>query len=343
MDELAYRTAIAMLTTEGLDNIFDSFAGKRVLVIGDVMIDSYWWGRVDRISPEAPVPVVNIKKRENRLGGAANVALNLKKLGAEPIICSAIGNDPEGGLFRSLLKEQHIGEAGLIETVKPTTTKMRIIGNNSQMLRIDSEEDEVLTSQDQDVLMERILSLISDSDVIIFEDYDKGLITAEIIEKTIRTAESLGIPVVVDPKKRNFIHYRNATIFKPNLRELADGLKIDIEDFNDLLELEESASKLRKEINAKCILITLSERGVMECTDKQTEVLPAHVRNIYDVSGAGDTVVSVAALSLLSGTDWNTIAALANLAGGLVCEKPGVVPLTLQELRSEALNVLCLK
>ena len=326
------------LSREEITRIFDSFTRKKVLVIGDVMLDSYWWGNVDRISPEAPVPIVHTQKKEYRLGGAANVALNLKKLGAEPVICSVIGKDADGEIFISLLKDEGISPDGIIISGKrPTTVKTRVISGKNQLLRIDTEENGEMDGKDKASLLSGASKLLEDADLVIFEDYDKGAISPELIEAIVTKANQQKIPVAVDPKKRNFLAYQNVTLFKPNLRELSDGLKLDLKPNPGIEEISTAASQLREKLHVQEVLITLSERGVFLCDrEGSNHLIPAHIRDIYDVSGAGDTVISVAALALLANVSGDVVAALANLAGGLVCEKVGVVPIDKEELMREA-------
>jgi rfaE bifunctional protein kinase chain/domain len=327
------------LTKEEIKRIFDCFIGKKVLVIGDVMLDSYWWGNVERISPEAPVPIVHTRKKEYRLGGAANVALNLKRLGAEPIICSVIGHDSDGEILLRLLGNENISAEGIIVSdIRPTTVKTRIISGKNQLLRIDIEEDDLLNPEDTSSLESKISELIKVIDLIIFEDYDKGVISQHIIEEIVKKAIDLKIPVAVDPKKRNFMAYENVTLFKPNLRELSEGLKIDLNTGSDINEIKEAAKLLQNKLQVDQVLITLSEKGVYLSEKNGTShQIPAHIRDIFDVSGAGDTVISVAALALLANVSGDVVAALANLAGGLVCEKVGVVPIDKEELMKEAI------
>ena len=327
------------LSAGTLKDIFDQFEEKKVLVIGDIMLDAYWWGKVDRISPEAPVPIVSISNKEYRLGGAANVALNLKHLGAIPVLCAVAGNDNEAGILNELLEKEQITNKGIvISNNRPTTIKTRVIGNKSQMLRIDSEDDRLLDTIDYQNICERINGLIKSADLIIFEDYDKGVISEELIKLVTSQAIALNIPVAVDPKKRNFLAYNNVTLFKPNLRELSEGLKTDLNNKSPIEEIEKAAHQLITRMGVKQALITLSERGVYILDAQHGYLIPAHIRNIYDVSGAGDTVISVAALAMLAGADMATTAALANLAGGLVCEKAGVVPINLDELYQQAVK-----
>jgi D-glycero-beta-D-manno-heptose-7-phosphate kinase len=330
------------VSKEEITRIFHSFQGKNVLVIGDVMLDAYWWGKVERISPEAPVPIVHVQKREYRLGGAANVALNLKRLGAEPVLCSLIGHDADGDQFLKLLDAEGINNDGLIYSkVRPTTVKTRIISGKNQLLRVDTEEDGHITEEETASLIGQINYLLEKADLVIFEDYDKGVITPALIEAIIEQANIKNIPIAVDPKKRNFMAYKGVTLFKPNIRELAEGLKMDIDSNASMQVIENATLRLKDILNIQHALVTLSEKGVyISDTDGTGYHIPAHIRDIYDVSGAGDTVISVAALSLLAGIPIDVVAALANLAGGLVCENVGVVPIDKEKLEAEALAVL---
>lgn len=324
-----------------LQQIFKSFNDLNVLIIGDVMIDAYLWGNVNRISPEAPVPIVSITKKENRLGGAANVALNIQSMGANAILCSVIGSDDGSKLFFDLLKKQKLSSEGILKSKKRITTiKTRVIGGSHQMLRVDDEIETSVSAGEIDELSAKIQKLIVSKkiDVLIFEDYDKGCITPELIKNSIAFAKLKNIPVVVDPKKKNFMAYNGATLFKPNLKELKEGLKLDF-DHTDIKELNKIASGFIKKQNIGSILITLSEKGIYIQDSKTKKLIPAHVRNISDVSGAGDTVISLAALCLALNLSPVVTATLANLAGGLVCEKVGVVPIDKKQLLDEALRL----
>jgi rfaE bifunctional protein kinase chain/domain len=313
----------------GLDEILNDFNNHTVMVIGDVMVDSYLWGSVSRISPEAPVPVVSCTKRENRLGGAANVAENIRALGAIPVICSVIGKDEKGEIFKDILKAQDLAWDGLVETnERPTTVKTRIISNNQQLLRVDQEIEDYLSEELEHKLIDRILTVINNRKInaVIFQDYDKGVITPGLIQKVISYANKKNIPTFVDPKKRNFNTYRNATLFKPNFKELIAGLNIDI-DKKDFDSVFSAARLLHKQGAFELVLITLSELGILISDGKNYHVIPAVIRDVADVSGAGDTVIAIAALAFLSGLSLKQIAALANLAGGIVCERAGVFPI----------------
>lgn len=324
-------------------DIFQKFNNLNVVVIGDIMVDSYQWGKVERISPEAPVPICAVTKIENRLGGAGNVALNLKAMGANPILCSVIGEDSNGeNLLHLMQQEGMITDYILQSTDRPTTTKTRIIGNNSQMLRIDNESIETLDRKEETAFLKRIESLFSKMkiDVVIFQDYDKGVITERVITTTTSQANKKNIPITVDPKHRNFSLYKDVTMFKPNLKELKEGLKIEF-DKPTQENLENASLLLKDKQRIEKVFITLSEYGVFfaDYSKKQAKVvlLPANVRKIADVSGAGDTVISVASLCLALDIEPKEIAKISNLAGGLVCEEVGVVPINKDRLYRELL------
>lgn len=331
-----------MLTTELLSRIFTGFNKKNILIIGDVMVDAYLWGHVERISPEAPVPIVSVEKRENRLGGAANVGLNIRSLGANAILCSVIGNDVKGNEFLELLERGKLSTAGIIQSNKRiTTTKFRVIGNNTQMLRVDEEITANLEKEEVVLLQDSINKMLNNKtiDAIIFQDYDKGTINEQLISSVVETANNKNIPVIVDPKKKNFLHYKNVTLFKPNLKEIKEGLNINF-DVNKPEELKKAVSKLQEVLKTKMVLNTLSENGVFIQWASGSEIIPAHYRTIVDVSGAGDTVISVAALCLAMDMEATDLAALANLAGGIVCEEVGVVPVNKTKLQDEAIRLL---
>lgn len=320
-----------------MTNIFEKFNSLNVLIIGDVMIDSYIWGKIERISPEAPVPVVRVTKKENRLGGAANVALNIQSLGACPYICAVIGDDSDGDNFLSLLKAQRLSNEGIIKIkTRPTTVKTRIIAHNQQIARVDAETERNLSSSNTLIVLNKIKEIIADHriDAIIFEDYDKGLITEELIDKTVKLAKEIGIITVVDPKKRNFHAYKEVQLFKPNLKELREGLKIDIDPLN-IDQIEQAVERLKKQLGAKTVMLTLSENGVYVSSVSGNKHIPAHKRDIADVSGAGDTVIATTALCLAAGLNEFETAEIANLAGGLVCEHVGVVPIDKARLLRE--------
>jgi rfaE bifunctional protein kinase chain/domain len=318
-------------------SVIDSFSKHCVMIIGDVMIDSYLWGKVERISPEAPVPVVTGTKEESRLGGAANVALNVQSLGATPILCSVIGKDEKAKTFYDLLQNQGITNKGIMEAPdRITTVKTRVISQHQHLLRVDRETDKPLSEAMEKEFIRHILAVLAENNIstIIFQDYDKGSITPNVIKAIVGEANKKNIPTLVDPKKRNFGAYDNVTLFKPNFKELVEGLKVEASK-NDIKSLHDAASILHKTKGISLVMITLSESGVYIGNEKEYKVIPAHVRDISDVSGAGDTVISVASLCLASGLDPFATAAISNMAGGLVCEKIGVVPIEKDRLKEE--------
>lgn len=318
--------------------LLNQFKTKRILVIGDVMIDAYMLGKVNRVSPEAPVPIVSLEKLEQRLGGAANVALNLLSLGATPILCSVVGSDKEGGQFMELIAQQNMTIEGIIRSdERVTTIKTRVIGNNQHLLRIDTEDTHALSESETISFLKTVRSILESTtiDAIILEDYNKGILTKEVIQSIISLAKTKNIPTAVDPKKDNFLAYQGVTLFKPNLKELREGVGINC-SFTQRDGFNQAIRRLESELKNEITFVTLSEHGVYIKNDSKEVHVPAHFRNISDVSGAGDTVISVATLCLASGSSIDTIAGLSNLAGGLVCEKSGVVTIDPEQLIAES-------
>lgn len=314
---------------------FKRFNKIRVLVIGDVMIDRYFKGTAERISPEAPVPVVSVTEIEDRLGGAANVALNIKELGAEVYLISVCGKDEAGKDLIRLLKKKKIDSTGiLISSERKTTVKSRVISSNHQLLRFDEETTENISEREVEKIMSVLQNEISKKkpDIVIYEDYNKGVLSQPVIESSAKLFLKSNIPFVVDPKKKNFFEFKNAALFKPNFREVKEAMNIAI---NDLKSLDKVAVSLRKKINNRILMITLSDKGVYYHDGKKSFILPAHLRNISDVSGAGDTVIATVALALAAQFPLHDAMALANIAGGLVCEEPGVTPVNKEKLLRE--------
>ena len=320
-----------------LNRVFSRLSKLRALVIGDLMIDAYFWGAVKRISPEAPVPVVEVSRKESRLGGAANVALNIQALGAKASLIGVLGNDPYGDSFKNLLEEKNLNSEGLvIDESRPTTVKTRVLGGNQQIIRVDEESTKEVSRSIEKELRSKLDQLLPESDVVILEDYNKGLLGESFIQYIIEECSKNNIPVCVDPKKENFFSFKGVDLFKPNLKEVKEGL--NWESFTvSKSNLDELDKQLRLMLKQKYSLITLSEKGVYISDGKNSEIIPAHLRSISDVSGAGDTVISMAALCLSLGIDMKDIARLSNLAGGQVCEKVGVVSVDRDQLYSEAL------
>lgn len=322
-----------------LSDLFTQFNNLRVLVVGDVMLDAYIWGRVERISPEAPVPVVNVLRREVRLGGAGNVLLNVQALGAKAVVCSVIGTDAAGDQLHEQLTNECVNCDGLIRSnSRITTIKERIIAGSQQVVRIDTETDAYITAEERTQLIARAKELIPTCQVVLFEDYDKGVLNREVIAEITAFANANNVPTVVDPKKRHFLDYEHVTLFKPNLKELKEGLKVDF-NIDQPGELTRVVEQLKNRMQVAGTLITLSERGVyIDYAGEQVQ-LPAHVRKIADVSGAGDTVISIAACCVALHQPPRRVAALSNLGGGLVCESVGVVPIDKARLLEEALRL----
>lgn len=322
---------------QNLEKAFDSFNDQHILVVGDLMIDAYLIGKVDRISPEAPVPVVSVRDRDNRLGGAANVALNLRALGAKVSLSGVVGNDANGALFKKLVAENEISNDNIIEDLnRPTTIKTRVMSGHQQILRVDEEVTTYINDETENKLYSAICkSIDSGIDAIIFEDYNKGVLTKSLIEKLIAYAKQKNVLTCVDPKKDQFFDYQNVDLFKPNLKELKEGLKIEIPIVN-LPSISSASEQLKSKLNNSITLITLSEHGVFVDQENENYLIPAHHRKIADVSGAGDTVISVACCCLVASMSIKAIASISNLAGGLVCEQSGVIPIDKSLLLNEA-------
>ena len=325
-----------------LDNILKSFQQKKILIVGDVMVDEYLWGNVTRISPEAPVPVVSCTSREYRMGGAANVAINVSSMMAEPVLCSVIGDDEAGNIFLQLLQKKNMTNKGILQSPqRKTTIKTRVIGNHQHLLRVDHEITSPLDSVLESELISQASGLFNQFhiDAVIFQDYDKGIITKKVIDEITRMGNEQNIPILVDPKKQNFMAYKNVTLFKPNHKELTEGLNISVrkDDFKGIFH---AIRKLHRENSIQNIMVTLSEKGVFISDGTNYKLIPAIERDIADVSGAGDTVIGITALCFASGLDAFQTATLANLAGGIVCEKVGVVPVTPELIQKEKSHLM---
>jgi D-glycero-beta-D-manno-heptose-7-phosphate kinase len=317
---------------QDIHSLFKAFEKFNILIIGDVMIDAYLWGRVDRISPEAPVPVVSCTQRENRLGGAANVALNIKSLGGNPILCSVVGNDEKGILFRDLMGQSNMTSMGIMtDELRPTTVKTRIIGGSQHLLRVDQEITSELSRLMEETFIAQIEKITESEKInaIIFQDYDKGCISKTVIEKIVHLSKIKKIPTLVDPKRKHFFDYKNVTLFKPNFKEFKEGLNEMLVkgDFDTLHDL---ADRFMKDQRLEYLMVTLSELGIYITDGDSHQHIPAEIRDISDVSGAGDTVIAVAGLAMAAGLNPRELARLSNFAGGLVCERVGVVPIQKQ-------------
>lgn len=318
-------------------NFFEAFTKLNVLIVGDAMIDHYLVGKVNRISPEAPVPVVLLDQEEYRLGGAANVALNIKALGANPIIATVLGKDKESKIFKKLMAKEGLSVEAIVESKqRMTTLKTRILAKNQQLLRVDRESTQELSAKEEQHLLERCRSLINEEqiDVLVFQDYNKGVLTPFAIHELISLANFKNIPVAVDPKYANFFEYRQVALFKPNLAEVNAIVPFEVNGKEES-QLEKAATYIREKLNNYFTLITLSDKGIYLNTPEGGIIIPTEKRNIADVSGAGDTVLSVVALGLTSLWSIQEVVNIANYAGGIVCEKVGVVPIDKEQLIAE--------
>lgn len=328
-----------------LQQFTESLEGQNILIVGDVMVDAYMWGNVNRISPEAPVPIVEIQRRERRLGGAANVAVNIQSMGGNPVMCSVLGNDDESKEFLQIMYDHNMDKRGITTSDnRITTVKTRIIGNGTHMLRIDEEMTDPLAATDEQMMKDRLDKIFKTMNIsaVILQDYDKGNLTPAVIDHVVELARRKKIITTVDPKHRNFANFHDVTLFKPNLKELKEGLNIEIDESSAETmkrDLDEAALLLHQRQHIDVVLITLSAKGVYVCDFRQEEpyslIIPAHLRSICDVSGAGDTVISVITMALAAGLDVETAVRYANMAGGIVCEEVGVVPVNRERLLSE--------
>lgn len=319
-----------------IQDAFQKFNKLKIAVIGDIMVDAYIWGKVSRISPEAPVPIINLTKREDRLGGAANVALNLVALGIQTEMISVIGSDEGGQKLKTLLAENNISCHNLVESSeRKSTIKTRVIGNNQHLLRVDNEQTNAISESEELTLINAVKKALDNGlDALIFEDYNKGVLTEKVITEIVQLANEKGVITTVDPKKDNFFAYKNVTLFKPNLKELREGLKVDF-SFADFHLFEQAVIDLEGELHNTITFVTLSEHGVYVKKGIERKHLPAHFRDIADVSGAGDTVIAVSTACLAVGLSPVEMANIANLAGGLVCESSGVVAIDKKALLEE--------
>ena len=325
-----------------IGNLFDGFSKIKTAVIGDLMLDTYWWGNVERISPEAPVPVVAVSKREQRIGGAGNVALNVQALGSSVALLSILGDDEDGAHLKKLLQEKNIDTRFILESKKRiTTNKIRIISRNQHMMRLDAEMVHDIDEADEEKLQNQIEKFITTEQpkVVIFEDYNKGILTKNIIEKTISFCNKNKVLTAVDPKRKNFFSYQNATLFKPNLNEAITGLNLLPEEISEEL-LSEIHLQLKEKLGHQISLITLSEKGVFYQENDNKNIISSHRRNIADVSGAGDTVIAVASLVYAATKDIQLASEIANIAGGIVCEEVGTVAINKEKLLEECKKLI---
>jgi D-beta-D-heptose 7-phosphate kinase/D-beta-D-heptose 1-phosphate adenosyltransferase len=314
---------------EAIREIEQEWGGKRLLVVGDLMLDKYIWGEVGRISPEAPVPVVRATHRSEQPGGAGNVAMNLARLGAHTTVVGFTGGDEDQRALDESLRRNGILPEVVVSEGFPTITKMRILGGRQQMLRLDSERLEARPQADYDRLIQTVLARLPDCDAVVLSDYAKGVLTPEVCQRTIQAARRQGIPVLVDPKCVDFTRYSGATTICPNLSELSAAAHLDARDLKPVLD---AAEGMVSQFGLEFLTATLSEKGIALVRAGSRFTVPALARQVFDVSGAGDTVIAVLALCLASGLPAETAVELANVAAGIVVGKVGTVPVEKHEL-----------
>lgn len=323
------------ITKTRFKELKQNFKNKNIAVIGDVMLDGYIWGAVKRISPEAPVPVVEVEKEFNRFGGAANVAYNILTLGGNPIPFGVIGDDTHGTIFTSLMRDAAIqSDCLIIEKSRPTTVKTRVIANNQQLLRIDNESLAPITNDTQSKLLKALEAQITSLDGIILQDYNKGVLSPAFIEKVIKLARKHQVLITVDPKFHNFFSYKNVTVFKPNRKEAEDVLGMKIKTSEDI---SEAGKKLLSKLHSDYVLLTLGEGGIAVFEKNGEEKrMPTKARKVSDVSGAGDTVIATLTMALAAKANILEASYLANYAAGIVVEEVGIAPIEIDKLFATA-------
>jgi len=322
-----------------LHDIFSNIQNKFVAVIGDVMLDRYIWGKVSRISPEAPVPVVDVQRESHHLGGASNVALNSRSLGVVPVLVGVIGRDSSGNELRDILERTNIATDFLIEDAnRPTTVKTRVIAGSQHVVRIDFEDRQQIDADTTRRLIDRLESHIGSIHSIILQDYNKGVIGVDLIQRVITLARSRDIPVLVDPKYTNFFEYKGVSVFKPNRTETENALKIRLTDEESFVN---AAREVRERLQCDHVLLTLGEMGMLLLqSDGGVIRVPTKARTVADVSGAGDTVIATLAAAIAGNATLAEAAHIANFAGGLVCEEIGIVPVNRDDLYDAACGKL---
>jgi rfaE bifunctional protein kinase chain/domain len=318
------------LRLDRLAVLLEHAATTTVAVVGDVMLDRYFWGSVARVSPEAPVPVVDVDDESFHLGGAANVAANLQSLGATPLLCGVVGDDGMGRTLRHVATEQGLSDRGLvIDPSRPTTVKTRVIGNNQQIVRLDREQRSAITHGVADAILEAVSSA-EKLGAIVLEDYNKGVLTLDVIQRVLLFAREHNVPVFVDPKRENFFAYHGAFLIKPNRKEAEEAVGVPLRTRDDV---QSAATALLERLSVQNVLITLGSEGMMLVeSDGGTSVVPTVARRVADVSGAGDTVIATLAAMTASGATVREAATIANVAAGIVVAEPGIVTVTPHQL-----------
>ncbi len=320
-----------------LDEIVQKAQKSRILVFGDLMVDEYMWGQVTRISPEAPVPIINISRGQTRFGGAANVAFNLMGLHHQPMLAGVVGDDRMGHEFLDMMRQNDLPTEGIIaDPTRSTTVKTRIIGNNQHIARVDQESVEPISSATCEKLYQTVLQNIEDISAIIIQDYNKGVVVPQITKHLIELAERRGKYVTVDPKFENFFSFKNVTVFKPNTKEVEEALAMRIREEDDVMT---AGKKLLSDLNCRSVLITRGASGMaLFERNEEPAFIETKARKVADVSGAGDTVIATLTYALTGGSSIREAVTLANHAAGLVCEEVGVVPVNLEKLMTQILN-----
>lgn len=326
-------------TQSRLQSLFDRFEGKRIAVVGDLMLDRYYWGSVARISPEAPVPVVEVESESARLGGAANVANNIASLGGVPLMIGVIGQDDAGQALRSIIKESGLPIDGvLVDASRPTTVKTRVIAHHQHVVRVDKEVKEDIGEGIQEKILHVLKHHIDGLDAVIIEDYNKGVVVKSLIRELVEFARRKGKSITVDPKFHNFFEYKQVTVFKPNRKETEEALGVRLHDQHSV---ELAGQTLVKRLQAESVLLTLGERGMsLFERDGGTTHVPTAARKVADVSGAGDTVISTLTMALAAGASIKEASTLANFAGGVVCGEVGIVPIERTALYQTVLDTV---
>lgn len=317
--------------------IQENFSNINVLIVGDVMLDRYWWGTVGRISPEAPVPIVNLTKTTLAAGGASNVAANVAGLGATPLLVGLLGEDSDALLFTDILSKSKISIDYLYQTSeRPTTVKTRIIGHNQQVVRVDQETKKLLSKNEEEIIWQKISDALEKTRIIIISDYGKGIITEGLLSRLITSAKEQQISILIDPKGKNFSKYKGASLLTPNRFEVAEACKLENTD-QEILEA--AGSQLVEDLNLEGLLITQGEDGMtLFQKNKKPEHLYALARNVYDVTGAGDTVIACLAVAIASGREILEAAKIANIAAGLIVEQMGTTAITFDSLKQALRN-----
>lgn len=319
------------LTESRLQELLEKFKGKKIAVVGDLMVDRYYWGHVSRISPEAPVPVVEVVEEQVRLGGAANVANNIQTLGGEPMLVGLIGNDHPGHVFIEILKERNLPSKGIVtDPSRPTTIKTRVIAHAQHVVRIDNESKSECPEHIRHLIVDAVKYNIHELDAIIIEDYNKGVVTKEVIHELIAVARKYNKIITVDPKLNNFLEYKHVTVFKPNRREVEEAIGGRLKTQADV---ERAGKYLLEALEAENVLLTRGDEGMtLFESGGGIDNVPTQATNVQDVSGAGDTVISTLTMALASGATVREAATMANCAAGVVVGSVGIVPIQPAEL-----------